>query len=113
MRRQHRVGAALAVGALLTLSPALTQQSFAQAANPRANAKEDANRPIPRLPDGHVSFEAPPGETGVWNRQDYRPFLPTNLDETALREFPPVPRVPPPGTSGRRFHLKEDGVNNG
>jgi hypothetical protein len=79
MRRQHRV-AALAAGALLVLSPGLAQQSFAQQP---ATAKPD-NRPIPRLPDGHVSFEAP--EQGVWNRTDYRPMLPTTPEETALRD---------------------------
>jgi len=85
MRRQHRVGAVLAAGAFLVLTPMLTQSAFAQAAGQGANAK-DANRPIPRLPDGNVSFEAPPGEKGVWNRQDYRPFIPTNVEETALRD---------------------------
>jgi len=84
MRRRYCFGVALAVGMLLVLSPALTRSSFAQAAR-QANAKDD-NRPIPRLPDGHVSFEAPPGEVGVWNRQDYRPMLPTKLEETALRD---------------------------
>ena len=85
MRRRYRFGVALAVGTLLILSPVLTQPSFAQAARQPANAK-DENRPIPRLPDGHVSFEAPPGEKGVWNRQDYRPFIPTTVEETALRD---------------------------
>jgi hypothetical protein len=85
MRRQYRFGAALAVGALLVLAPMLARPSSAQAARGAAAAKDD-NRPIPRLPDGHVSFEAPPGEKGVWNRQDYRPLLPTTLAETALRD---------------------------
>jgi hypothetical protein len=84
MRRQYRFGAALAVGALLVLAPMLARPSSAQAARGAAAAKDD-NRPIPRLPDGHVSFEAPPGEKGVWNRQDYRPFIPTTIEETALR----------------------------
>jgi hypothetical protein len=83
MRRQ-RFWAVLAAGTLLVLAPFMANSSFAQAAR-AANTKDD-NRPIPRLPDGHVSFEAPPGETGVWNRQDYRPMLPTNVDETALRD---------------------------
>jgi hypothetical protein len=85
MRRQYRFGAALAAGAFLVLAPMLARPSFAQAARAAAAAKDD-NRPIPRLPDGHVSFEAPPGEKGVWNRQDYRPLLPTTLAETALRD---------------------------
>jgi hypothetical protein len=74
--RRHRFG--LAAGALLLLSPGL---AFAQA----ANAKPD-NRPIPRLSDGHVSFEVVVGERGVWNRTDYRPMIPTTPDEVALRD---------------------------
>jgi len=84
MRRRYRFGVALTVGAFLSLSPVLMRPSLAQAAR-QANTKDD-NRPIPRLPDGHPSFEAPPGEKGVWNRQDYRPLLPTTLAETALRD---------------------------
>ena len=85
MRRQHRFGAALAAGALLVLAPVLARPSLAQGGRGAA-ANANDNRPIPRLPDGHVSFEAPPGEKGVWNRQDYRPLLPTTLAETALRD---------------------------
>jgi len=94
MRRQHRVGVVLAAGAFLALAPVLTQPAFGQAAR-QANA--DDNRPIPRLPDGTVSFEAPPGEKGVWNRQDYRPFIPTNLEETALRDRGSKDDDGPPG----------------
>ena len=94
MRRQHRVGVVLAAGAFLVFAPTLTQSAFGQAAR-QANA--DDNRPIPRLPDGTVSFEAPPGEKGVWNRQDYRPFIPTNVDETALRDRGSKDADGPPG----------------
>jgi len=44
-----------------------------------------------------VSFEAPPGEKGVWNRQDYRPFIPTNVEETALRDRGSKDNDGPPG----------------
>ena len=97
MRRQHHIGAVLATGAFLILTPALAQPSFAQAARQPAAAAKDDNRPIPRLPDGHVSFEAPPGEKGVWNRQDYRPFIPTTVDETALRDRAGNNNDGPPG----------------
>lgn len=49
-------------------------------------AQENAVRPIPRLPTGEVSFEAPAGEKGVWNRGDYRPIIPENAVQTALRD---------------------------
>jgi hypothetical protein len=84
MQRRHRVEAALVVGTLLVLTPALTRPSLAQQGQ-AANAKPD-NRPIPRLSDGHPSFGAPIGEQGVWNRTDYRPMIPTKPEEIALRD---------------------------
>lgn len=42
-------------------------------------------RPIPRMDDGTISFEAPPGETGVWNRGDYRSIVPDTPEQVALR----------------------------
>jgi hypothetical protein len=82
MRRRHRFGILLAAGTLLGLLPVLIQPALAQT----AAAKAAANRPIPRLADGHVSFEAPPGEKGVWNRGDYRPMVPQKPEEIALRD---------------------------
>src|SRR5690606_7353554 len=43
-------------------------------------------RPVPRLENGWVSFEAPPDERGVWNRGDYRSIVPENEAQTALRD---------------------------
>ena len=81
MRRRHRFGTLLMAGTVMVLSPMLARPSLAQT----AAAKPDT-RPIPRLADGHVSFEAPPGEKGVWNRQDYRAILPEKPEEIALRD---------------------------
>jgi hypothetical protein len=80
--RRHRLGAAIVAGSVMLVAPLLTTTSFAQT----AAAKADANRPIPRLSDGHVSFGAPPGEKGVWNRGDYRPMVPVQKEEIALRD---------------------------
>ena len=85
MRRRHRLGTLLAAGAVLVLSPILASPSAAQTAAQAAAAK-DANKPIPRLSDGHVSFEPPDGEKGVWNRQDYHAITPEKPDEIALRD---------------------------
>lgn len=52
-------------------------------------AQQDAatsDRPIPRLANGWVSLEAPPGEQGVWNRGDYRAIVPETEAQTALRD---------------------------
>jgi hypothetical protein len=84
MRRRHRVGIAVMAGAVMVLSPLLSLPSFAQTAE--AKQKADANRPIPRLPDGKPSFMAPAGEKGVWNRGDYRPIVPVKPEEIALRD---------------------------
>jgi hypothetical protein len=92
MRRRIHFGTLLAAGTMLVLSPVLTQPSVAQA----PAAKTD-DRPIPRLSDGHVSFEAPPGEKGVWNRQDYRALLPEKPDEIALRDRTGNGNDGPPG----------------
>jgi len=75
------LGTALAVVCLLALTPWLAQESFAQ----NADAAKTV-RPIPRLPDGTVSFAPPPGENGVWDRQDYRAILPETEEQTALRD---------------------------
>ena len=40
-------------------------------------AQENASvRPAPRLPNGEVSFGAPPGEIGTWSRSDTRSMMP-------------------------------------
>jgi hypothetical protein len=93
MRRRHRFGILLA-GTVLVFSPLLVQPFSAQT----AAAKAADNRPIPRLADGHVSFESPAGEKGVWNRQDYHALLPETPDEVALRDRGGNPDPPtPPG----------------
>ncbi|HVH26910.1 MAG TPA: hypothetical protein VM818_09130 [Vicinamibacterales bacterium] len=92
MLRRHRLEAVLALGCCLVLSPALTPAADAQTAAAKAD-----NRPIPRLADGHVSFEAPPGEKGVWNRQDYRALLPEKPEEIALRDRSGNGNDGPPG----------------
>lgn len=51
-----------------------------------AEPAADSTRPIPRLANGWVSFEAPPGEKGVWNRGDYRAVIPETEQQTALRD---------------------------
>lgn len=43
-------------------------------------------RPIPRLPNGDVSFEAPPGQKGVWQRGDYHSIIPDTPEQIALRD---------------------------
>jgi hypothetical protein len=64
--------------AALLVSCALAQPLLAQ--------DSATARPIPRLATGEVSFEAPPGEKGVWNRGNYRPLIPENEAQTALRD---------------------------
>jgi hypothetical protein len=76
--RRLRIWAAVA--AVLILSLVLVQPIFAQ------DADATTIRPIPRLPNGEVSFEAPPGEKGVWNRGDYRSIIPETPEQTALRD---------------------------
>jgi hypothetical protein len=76
-RHRHQI---ISAAACLLLA-VLAQSLLAQQANQPANA----NRPIPRLPNGEISF-APPGEKGVWDRGDYRPIVPENEDQTALRD---------------------------
>jgi hypothetical protein len=44
-------------------------------------------RPIPRLPNGDISYEAVPGERGVWNRGDYRSVMPDVKEHAALRNM--------------------------
>ena len=90
MQQRRRFGAAVLTGTVLVLASLLTQPSFAQT----TEAKAAANRPIPRLPDGHLSFGPPPGEKGVWNRGDYRPFVPTNLTDRPARPWRQRPRRP-------------------
>ncbi len=70
---------------LRILGTALVTALLAQgvAAQDRA---ANSDRPIPRLPNGWVSFEAPPGEMGVWNRGDYRAIVPETPEQTALRD---------------------------
>jgi len=69
----------LKVAGLLALSQAISGVVFAQQATPA--------RPIPRLANGQVSFEAPPGENGVWNRGDYRSVVPDIKEHAALRNI--------------------------
>jgi hypothetical protein len=45
-----------------------------------------STQPVPRLENGWVSFEALPGEKGVWNRGDYRAIVPETEEQTALRD---------------------------
>jgi len=92
MRGRNRIATLLA-GAVLVLTPVLTQPSSAQTAAP----KKDDNKPIPRLSDGHPSFGAADGEKGVWNRTDYHAFLPTTPEEIAARDRGGNDRNPPPG----------------
>jgi hypothetical protein len=82
MQRRRRFGAAVLTGTVLVLASLLTQSSFAQTTEAKAAAK----RPIPRLPDGHPSFGPPPGEKGVWDRGDHRPFVPEKPEQIALRD---------------------------
>ncbi len=49
--------------------------------------QSESARPIPRLPYGDISFEAPPGESGVWNRGDYRSVVPDIKEHAALRNI--------------------------
>jgi hypothetical protein len=78
MIRRNRLSTAFAVVCLLSLAQAALAQGNRGAAA--------ANRPIPRMPDGTVSFAPPPGERGVWDRQDYRAIIPENEEQTALRD---------------------------
>lgn len=67
------------LAALLALAPVLSSP---------LDAQESASvRPVPRLPTGEVSFEAPPGERGVWNRGDYRSVVPETREQAALRDI--------------------------
>jgi len=43
-------------------------------------------RPVPRLPNGEVSFGAPPGEIGTWSRSDTRSMMPETDAQFALRD---------------------------
>lgn len=76
--RSHFPGTLRVLSALL-VSTALAQPLLAQEGAGSA-------RPIPRLANGWVSFEAPAGEKGVWNRGDYRSIVPENEEQTALRD---------------------------
>lgn len=76
MRRHYPSAVATA---FLILIPLVIQPSFAQ------DGSAD-RRPVPRLPDGTISFGAPPGEQGVWNRGDYRSLVPERPEEIALRD---------------------------
>jgi hypothetical protein len=50
-------------------------------------AQENASvRPVPRLPNGEVSFGAPPGEIGTWSRSDTRSMMPETEAQFALRD---------------------------
>jgi hypothetical protein len=55
-------------------------------AQPLLAQEAASTRPIPRLENGWVSFEALPGEKGVWNRGDYRAIVPETEAQTALRD---------------------------
>src|SRR5690606_14439298 len=77
---RNRNAACVAVAAVSLLAPALTPVAGAQ------EAALSGLRPVPRLENGWVSFEAPPGERGVWNRGDYRSIVPENEAQTALRD---------------------------
>jgi hypothetical protein len=78
--RRNRLSTAFALVCLLSLAQAAFAQGNRGAANP------NANRPIPRNPDGTVSFAPPAGERGVWDRQDYRAILPETKEQAALRD---------------------------
>jgi len=69
----------LKLSAVLVLAQAISVAVFAQ--------QSASVRPIPRLPSGEVSFEAPPGESGVWNRGDYRSVVPDIKEHAALRNI--------------------------
>lgn len=73
MRAVTRESAGL-LAALLLLSPLAAAQEVT------------ALRPVPRLENGWISLEAPPGERGVWNRGDYRAIVPETVEQTALRD---------------------------
>jgi len=81
---------------LLALAPVCCGHLYAQEA---ASA-----RPLPRLPSGEVSFEAPPGERGVWNRGDYRSVLPETREQAALRN---INRWETPDPSGLKPRFSE------
>jgi hypothetical protein len=81
--REYRIRAPQMMAAFLVLSSLLAQPILAQ-----------DDRPIPRLPNGDVSFEAPPGENGVWNRTDYRPIVPELPEQIALRNLNRDPADP-------------------
>lgn len=70
----------LKILSVLILSSALVQPLLAQ------DGATVPARPIPRLPSGEVSLEAPQGELGVWNRGDYRSIVPETEVQTALRD---------------------------
>jgi hypothetical protein len=61
--RNHRMSL-LAIAAIVLLSPAFAEPSFAQGRGGGAGAKP---QPTPRWPDGSVNWGAPVGQTGLWN----------------------------------------------
>jgi hypothetical protein len=77
--RRHLYETVRVAAACLLLS-LLAQPLLAQRAN------TPANRAIPRLSDGHISFAPPAGEKGVWDRGDYRAIIPETEEQTALRD---------------------------
>ena len=48
---------------------AIVFATFATLINAQQRQSQSPSRPIPRWPDGHVSFGPPPGEKGHWIRQ--------------------------------------------
>jgi len=73
------------VGTLKILSALILSSALVQPLLAQDGATVPA-RPIPRLPSGEVSLEAPQGELGVWNRGDYRSIVPETEVQTALRD---------------------------
>ena len=82
MRSKTKLAAALLLPVLSTLVHAQQAESV---------------RPIPRLPNGEVSFESSPGENGVWNRGDYRSVVPDIQEHAALRNMNRWDREDPSG----------------
>lgn len=80
---RYRFGGAHRAVLPLVMSAILGHSAVVQA---QEEASDNSMRPIPRLENGHVSFMAPPGEKGVWNRGDYRVLIGEQEREIALRD---------------------------
>jgi hypothetical protein len=97
MRRRHFFAACVAT-AVLVLSPALTDRSFAQRGGGAQGAAAPA-RPAPRTPDGKIILGSPTGERGTWNAVDNRIAIPEKPEEFGDRDaaanFPSGPGAYP------------------